>query len=292
MASAVGFPVHSEYPDLKPYTNGVVKLRVVIELGLPRPSSIRITDKLGNSVSLPIEFLKLPPKCGGCKEFGHLKLRCPQPVRKNSYPAVGFPSFTGFLAKSPSREAEHPTAPLSLGVAHSPLSKDLAPVRVVEETPSLSPPSASVSDQCLRKLERSKSLPLRMGAGSQSASSSGWIYVAKKSEVKRKDPSPSRVITPVSAAKFAEEEEMISAAQSILRSRLAALDAGDPPDSVVVSKRLQRRKIRQRLYFLSSASDSETSPTSAASVSNGISSNFGLASGGQARLRHAHSCEA
>lgn len=80
MTSAVGFPVHSEFSELKPYSNGVVKLRVVVELDKPRPSTIRISDKKDNSVLVSTEFPKLPPKCSGCREYGHFKMRCPSSV--------------------------------------------------------------------------------------------------------------------------------------------------------------------------------------------------------------------
>lgn len=81
IASAVGFPVHSEFADLKPYTNGVIKLRVVIELAKKRPSTARVTDKFGNSVLVGVEFPKLPPRCARCKDFGHLDMRCLIPPR-------------------------------------------------------------------------------------------------------------------------------------------------------------------------------------------------------------------
>ncbi|KAL0762714.1 hypothetical protein Bca101_078865 [Brassica carinata] len=59
LASAVGFPVHSEFSDLKPYSNGVIKLRVVVELDKPRPSTVRISDRKGNQFL----FQQNSPRC-------------------------------------------------------------------------------------------------------------------------------------------------------------------------------------------------------------------------------------
>lgn len=91
IASAVGIPVHTEFPNIKSYTNGVVKLRVVIELAKKRANSVRITDKLGNSVLVLTEIQNLPPRCGNCREFGHFDLRCP----------MSSPPLTPSKAKSP-----------------------------------------------------------------------------------------------------------------------------------------------------------------------------------------------
>ena len=85
IASAVGYPVHSEFADLKPYTNGVIKLRVVVELAKKKPSTVRVTDKFGNAVFVAVEFPKLPPKSTRCHEFGHLELRCPSPKSRPPY---------------------------------------------------------------------------------------------------------------------------------------------------------------------------------------------------------------
>ncbi|RID51004.1 hypothetical protein BRARA_H01697, partial [Brassica rapa] len=86
-ATGVGFPVQSEFPNLKPYTNGVVKLKVIIKLEAKRQPSVKVVDKMGNSAIIYAEYLKLPPKCSLCSEFGHLNLRCPQLIAKKPSPS-------------------------------------------------------------------------------------------------------------------------------------------------------------------------------------------------------------
>lgn len=76
IASGVGIPVHSEFPKLNPYSNGVVKPKVVVELEKKHLGSVIVTDNHGNSVRVSADYPKLPPRCGLCKEFGHLELRC------------------------------------------------------------------------------------------------------------------------------------------------------------------------------------------------------------------------
>lgn len=60
----------------------MVKLKVVVELAKLRPSSVRVSDKLGNSVLISAEYPQLPPKCGSCGEFGHFDLRCPEAIER------------------------------------------------------------------------------------------------------------------------------------------------------------------------------------------------------------------
>lgn len=289
MASAVGFPVHSEHSELKPYTNGVVKLRVVIELDKPHPSSVRVTDKLGNSVHLPVEFLKIPPKCGGCGEFGHLRLRCPQPLCKQTSPSTDFPAYMGVMASPPSA-AKESSSQSSPSTSHSPSSVVRSPMSVasvrsarsitqvdlgrpiVMADSSKSVPLNASSDRILRKVERSNSLPLTFA--STSADTSGWTYVAKKSNTNTKKDSSSPPLlppvasVPVPGAQFSEEEEFISVAQSILRNRLAAVDANAPRNSTARSRKHERKKIRQKMLMLSSGSGQDHGSTSFASVSN------------------------
>lgn len=125
-------------------------------------------------------------------------------------------------------------------------------------------------------------------------SSSGWKEVGKKPEVaKGKDISPQASGNgTISNTKLAEEEELISAAQCILRKRLDAIDSKAPGTSTANSRKHQRRKIRQEMYALSSCSENDDRSTSSASVSKRKASNFGSAFGGQRRSRPAHSKEA
>lgn len=298
MASALGFPVHSEYPDLKPYSNGVVKLRVVIELEKPRPSVVRVTDKLGNSVSLPVEFLKLPPKCGGCGEYGHMRLRCLHPPSHKAALALENLPYVGVMAsppiRSPARDSPGVNSP-----AHSPLSEGPAlvvsgkPVERGSHSGSFPSTSLAATRHDKRKMERSKSLPIPHSTCSQQSLPSEWQYVAVRSKPfkEKQPPSPVQEMDiPVSNAKFAEEEELISAAQRILRDRLANLENMAPGVSKV-SKKEARRKIRQDLYLLSCSSEGGDS-SSSASITKGGSKDFSLASDGQMHSHVAHSLEA
>ncbi|CAA7016345.1 unnamed protein product [Microthlaspi erraticum] len=84
IASGVGFPVQSEFPKLTPYSNGITKLKVVIDLYKQHPPLVRVKDRLGNSALIEAFYPKLPPKCNLCNEFGHLKFRCPESKAKRS----------------------------------------------------------------------------------------------------------------------------------------------------------------------------------------------------------------
>ncbi|KAF8048205.1 hypothetical protein N665_2609s0002 [Sinapis alba] len=294
MASAVGFPVHSEFPDIRPYSNGVVKLRVVVELAKPRPSSICIVDKMGNSVLLPIVFQKLPPKCVCCGEFGHLRFRCPSP------------SISGHGSQQ-KKDVIVGSAPVDF-VDHPPV--DNAPVPQGIGVPAVAPRGPSVAHSVAQsvapsvpgfsKLSRSQSLPLDKGSESVLSSSNKWIYVASRSKPQHvRSTSMKQISSPIhiSNAKFAEEEELIAAAQNILRCRLAAVDAKKPGVSSSRSRKHARKKIRQKLSMLdSSDSGSGSAPAngdnSSASIPKVVSSGFGKASGGQALTRSAHSSEA
>lgn len=309
IASAVGFPVHSEFSDIKPYSNGVVKLRVVVELDKPRPSLVHVTDKLGNSVSLPVEFLKLPPKCGGCGDHGHLQLRCPQPAVLNSSPASGFPAFTGIMTRPPSVSAEislalplesRPPSPPSGGRNEENLSPAAVGNTLSVESVAEVPIAVSVSAPCSPRLPpllvRAKSLsalpPLDSDSGQ--SSSVGWTKVTRKSKVSQvrnrnlMASSGTKKASHLSDSRFAEEEELISAAQAILRKRLVALD-GDTGNAAQTSKKHERKKLRQQMYLFASASESVPTLTSNASLSRVPVIGFGSASDGRALPRHAHS---
>ncbi|KAL0866064.1 hypothetical protein Bca101_045182 [Brassica carinata] len=297
MASALGFPVHSEYPDLKPYSNGVVKLQVVIELAKPRPSVVRVTDKLGNSVSLPVEFLKLPPKCGGCGEYGHLRLRCFQPSSHKIALATENPPYMGVMASPPVPSSAEDSLVFK-SPAHSPLSEGSAR-EASDKSVEKGPCSGSISSTPLpspslkkRQMERSKSLPLSPPTSSHQSPSSEWQYVAVRSKPSKSKEPPSpvqEVVVPVSNAKFAEEEELISTAQRILRDRLSNLE-NQAPGTSKISKKEARRKIRQNLYLLSCSSEGGDS-SSFVSIPKGGTKDFSLA-GGQAQSRAAHSQKA
>ncbi|KFK40748.1 hypothetical protein AALP_AA2G035900 [Arabis alpina] len=79
IGSAIGDPLYTEKPTLVMNPLGMVKIKVIIELGKTAPLSVRVIDKLGNSVIVGAEYLRIPPFCDSCGEFGYLPLRCPCP---------------------------------------------------------------------------------------------------------------------------------------------------------------------------------------------------------------------
>lgn len=76
IGSAIGDPLYTEKPKLVWNPLGMVKIKVLMELDKKFPSSICVMDTVGNSVIVGAEYLRVPPKCGSCNEFGHLPLRC------------------------------------------------------------------------------------------------------------------------------------------------------------------------------------------------------------------------
>lgn len=264
IASAIGFPVHSEFSDIKPYSNGIIKLRVVVELGKKRPSVARITDKLGNSVLISVEFLKLPPKCATCGEFGHLRMRCPGAT-------IIPPAHFSQSALSPQVPlAESSTDPL-VPRTESPKSP---PVLMERDPVVVGSPSGS------EKLTRSVSMPSVPPAPASKedndiSSSNGWTQVAYRSKPPATSLSPvsgSLKIprsAPLSNSHFAAEEEIIQKAQSILRSRLTVLESKPPEEAPSGSKKHARRRLRQKIYLMTSSSsgnhlDSEDSNSESA----------------------------
>lgn len=230
IATGVGFPIQSEFPKLKPYTNGVVKLKVVIKLEGKKASAVKVVDKMGNSVSISAEYLKLPHKCKLCSEFGHSELRCPDQNKRGKL---------SISQKSPitSRGAPPPEAS-GRGSASSVSSKTLA------KTP---PPGE-------KSLRRSSSLPA--SADGRSAASKGlmeWIPVAVRSSAPNKvasDASAALSILPITSSQFASEEEMICAAQKLMRSRKDVAGSEWPPFTSVTDRKAFRKLQRQTVLQL------------------------------------------
>ncbi|KAL0792571.1 hypothetical protein Bca101_063948 [Brassica carinata] len=222
-----------------------------------------------------------------------------------SSPSPEFPSYMGVMASPPSAEKspsaqDSPSAVYSHHtVAHSPLSvasnksAKLATTRgslgkiISSNTSPLSAPGSHAPS----KIERANSLPLPSPSPTDQSSSSGWCFVVKRSGVSKKTahpPSPSEPIVPVTDAKFAEEEELISAAQCILRSRLTAIDTSAPENATSLSKKRARKKIRQKMHLLSRGSGQDNVSASSTLVMSGVGKKFGLALGEQAPPRSAH----
>lgn len=218
IASGVGIPVHSESSKLRPYSNGVVKLKVVVELAKQRSSSVRVTDKLGNFVSISATYPRLPPLCSSCGQYGHFQLRCPEAI----IPPVPIVS---------------PVLPVT-----SSLKVNLALPAVVDSvvcsssSPDVNPPPG---------LNRSRSLPSCQEVDSEDSSSGGWIHVVRRSKPPLQSSSSSvslKSVHPVTSAQFAAEEEMIKAAQQVIRNRHDIPNSAAVATSVSVSVRKKERK--------------------------------------------------
>ncbi|ESQ27741.1 hypothetical protein EUTSA_v10019861mg, partial [Eutrema salsugineum] len=138
IASGVGFPVHSEFPNIRPYSNGVVKLKIVVELAKTPPPFVRVSDKMQNTVLVSVEFLQLPPKCAACGEFGHFQMRCPVPVVK--------------AAVCPNNSNQSPSNDFSPATSPEGSSSSVADVQVCQGSFASRPSSP-------HKIRISKSLP-------------------------------------------------------------------------------------------------------------------------------------
>lgn len=144
--------MHSEFPSLAPYTNGITKLKVVIDLYGKRPPLVRVKDKLGNSVLIEASYPKLPPQCSLCSEFGHLQLRCPQALPKATA-TVDHPH------RSPLAEPQSTLPPVPNGISRVEASKHSSCSRQRSKSLPTSPSyskSASNSVDSVRFVRRSK----------------------------------------------------------------------------------------------------------------------------------------
>ncbi|KFK24392.1 hypothetical protein AALP_AAs51730U000100 [Arabis alpina] len=251
IASGVGLPVHSEFAKLSPYSNGVVKLKVVVELEKSRPSSVIVKDSVGNSVLVSAEYPKLLPRCGLCKEFGHLGLRCPSLVS---------------------------------GVSRLPLSPVLVATKAVEKPQE---PSKEVevdsSSSLLPGLVRACSLPSLSLDKDEVSSSGGWLRVARTSKHRplpeETGPVPSQ---PVTSSQFVEENALINAAQAIMRQKIAANEVIAPAFIMGTARKRARRKQRQKLLLLSLSSsdlDPGTQVVLAPTSMNGSPSSLSVSKG-------------
>ena len=246
-ATGVGFPVQSEFPKLKPYTNGIVKLKVVIKLDGKKSKFVKVVDKMGNSVNVYVEYLKLPPKCGLCSEFGHFDLRCPTASSRVLPPRL---SDQGSSAGNDLQ--------IPLGSTNTP-SKNAPP----------SPHVSSVADTSVGVLRKSVSLP-SSPVGSVNtethAGSSRWIRVGAKSPSSkaRRSMSPISKAKILTSAQFSSEEEMICAAQKVLRNRLADVVMDIPPFATAADRKIFRK--HQRHTFRSLCEDEGGTSGSGSSV--------------------------
>ncbi|ESQ56400.1 hypothetical protein EUTSA_v10027423mg, partial [Eutrema salsugineum] len=82
IASVIGDPLHTEKLRLESYRYGNTKVKMEINLDSSPPKTVIVKDCVGNTVSIEIEYPRLPPKCTNCGNFGHLVNRCPHLVMK------------------------------------------------------------------------------------------------------------------------------------------------------------------------------------------------------------------
>ncbi|CAA7013481.1 unnamed protein product [Microthlaspi erraticum] len=235
IASAVGIPVHTEFPNIKPYTNGVVKLRVVIELAKKRANSIRIKDKFGNSALVLMEVLKMPPKCGNCKEFGHLNLRCPASILK---PGLQLP------------KPQEPAPSVCLEEAHSD-SNSIPPQQESGIDPPIEKAQEAVTIDSTGSLVSDSPLPVvphEIGIRESSSSSEpndGFTMVSRRSSpppVSQTASESKRLASPVTSAQFGEEEEIIENAQ-LRRAQRQQASHRTPPLLIEFSSSLNPEKV-------------------------------------------------
>ncbi|KAL0795851.1 hypothetical protein Bca101_067228 [Brassica carinata] len=274
IATGLGGPIHSEFPVLKPYSNGVTKLKVDIDLEGPRPKAVRVRDKLGNSVLVAVEFLKPPPKCNLCQEFGHLPLRCPNPPPPS--PVQDLPEVE---ASSSAIAAQNPPAPLPSGQHIIPRPQVSTVVAVAAQTggsiaketlpataPGINPPDIALASR------DSPDLPLP--AEPLQASDQGWNTVSRKKPPLNPASLANRQgSTPLSSSQLAAEEDVIKAAQEVIRRCYNEKDKlwNAPSAPTGPDRKKARRRLRQHKLLLSNASsDTETTkslPVSPSSAS-------------------------
>ena len=84
IASGIGEPLHTEKSRLDPINLGVTKVKVVIQLDQPLPTSVIVQDIQGNSARIEVDYPRPPPHCLNCGKYGHLLSRCPLPLMKKS----------------------------------------------------------------------------------------------------------------------------------------------------------------------------------------------------------------
>lgn len=82
IASAIGEPLHTEKSRLEPYHSGDTKVKIEIILDASPPKAVIVRDSQGFSVTVNVDYPRLPPKCCNCEKFGHLLNCCPLPLSK------------------------------------------------------------------------------------------------------------------------------------------------------------------------------------------------------------------
>ena len=146
IASGIGEPLHTEKSRLDPINIGSTKVKVVINLGVPLPATIVVSDVQGNTAKVSVEYPRPPPKCLNCGRYGHLLGRCPKPLLKK----------LPFKKDQPSASKEVLHSVISLAVPHA----DATSISEPQLQELQSPPSqAKVKRRRSRSKKRAISLP-------------------------------------------------------------------------------------------------------------------------------------
>ena len=225
---------------------------------------MKVVDKLGNYVFISAEYLKVPHKCHVCSEYGHSELRCPDRHLQNKALVPENAADPAASVLSPVASTANPQSP----VGHS-TTPDLVPAGSPtfrgsnRASHSPSKIAGSLLQEEGNSLRRSLSLPDSKAVSSSrpSGGSLEWIPVVHRTpsaRAKNSSVSTSSVKS-LTSAQFSSEEELISAAQSILRKRIAAAEAELPPFATAKDRRRIRYQQRQAMVKLCNNLDASSS---------------------------------
>lgn len=248
MASGLGEPLYTERSKLVSNRFGIAKVKVVMKLDKKFPSAVRVCDKLGNTVTVLVEYSHTPHKCQGCNEFGHLPLCCPKLI---------VPTTTTTSSLPP--EVARSIVPSSGGVlvneaANPPITRS-SPVALLDTVP-------------IGQISRATSLP-SFPLSDQDSSSSSWTYVARRSKPNlavQSSSISSHKVTSLTSSKFIDEEDIIIEAQRVLWGHLKSTTPAINTHKSAKSLKKARKKLRQRV-FQESQSGTEVTPIVSTSIS-------------------------
>ncbi|XP_010549577.1 PREDICTED: uncharacterized protein LOC104820715 [Tarenaya hassleriana] len=142
IASGLGEPLHTERMRLDPMTIGEAKVKVEIQLGAPLPAKVEVEDDVGEVSTIEVIYAWIPPRCDGCKEFGHKLHACPF---KSAPSAISEQAEDTHQAPSASAALGHQTTDpkfVGQGASTTPASQP-TPTKPSPENPSPPPPIPS-----------------------------------------------------------------------------------------------------------------------------------------------------
>ncbi|KFK37246.1 hypothetical protein AALP_AA4G232900 [Arabis alpina] len=277
IGSAIGDPLYTEKPILVMNPLGMVKIKVIIQLGKPAPSSVRVVDKLGNSVIVGAEYLRVPPLCDSCGEFGHLSLRCPCPSvraplsKKGPLAPVKLSRKKNTAVVFPLKQSIKPSSfRLGKKIVKSKSASSLVE-SILEGAPASRPKIDLGGWTVVNRREKglvNNDTPLLMGSQFKTTSvptspSSRFSDVDKakplgnlESVIARSkhvpleitDPSPFSPEESLTSSKVQEEEEGIKASQSRLRLLSKLQDVDNSKTMSAKRKKKERQKLRKALF--------------------------------------------